>query len=105
MFAAIEDVLDFGGAPLRPEEGGLLELIVTYGDVEAIAEGLHLFEVQLFLLMGDVAALARFAEAVAFDGLGEDDRRGSAMVDGLFISGVDLGGIVSAAGEFVDLFV
>ena len=41
--------------------------------IEALGEIKQLFFVQLFLLVSDVFAFARFAQSVALDGLGQND--------------------------------
>ena len=61
--------------------------------------------VELFLLMGDVLALAGFAHAVALDGLSEDDGGRAFVGDGLLVGGIDLFWIVAAAPHFLELFV
>ena len=55
--------------------------------------------------MGDVAAFAGFAQAVALDRLGQDDRRLALVLDGRLVGGVDLLRIVAAAAQLLQLLV
>ena len=59
----------------------------------------QLLLVELLLLVRDVAALARLAQAVALDRLGQDDRRRALVLDGRLVGGVDLHRIVAAAAS------
>ena len=65
----------------------------------------QLLLVELLLLVGDVAAFARLAQAVALDRLGQDDRRRAAVLDGRLVGRVDLRRIVAAAAELAQLLV
>src|SRR4030095_11777120 len=65
----------------------------------------QLLLVQLLLLVRDVPALARLAEAVALDGLREDDGGGAAVLDRRLVGRVHLLRIVPAAREAADLIV
>ncbi len=65
---------------------------------------LQFIVIQLFLLVSDVLAFAGFAEAVALDGLGQNDGGRTLVFDGGFVGGVDFDGIVTAqthAGELL----
>ena len=55
--------------------------------------------------MGDVLAFAGFAEAVALDGAGEDDRRLSLVLDRGLVGVEDLQGIVAAEAQALQLIV
>ena len=61
--------------------------------------------VQLLLLVRDVLAFARFAEAVALDRAREDDRRLSLVLDGGLVGVVDLDRIVAAEPQLLELLV
>ncbi len=61
----------------RPVERRRAGLVVGDRDPEAGAELAQLLLVELLLLVGDVAAFAGLAEAVALDRLGEDHGRAS----------------------------
>ena len=65
----------------------------------------QLFFVQLLLLVRDVLAFARFADAVTLDGAGQDDRRLARVLDGGLVGGVDLDRIVPAERQLLQLFV
>jgi hypothetical protein len=65
--------LRFGAFRKRTEEGCLSDFFVADRNAEPSAELAQFFFVQFFLLMRDVAAFAGFAQAVAFDGLGQDN--------------------------------
>ena len=80
--AALAQILDLLAVVGRAVEGRLQQLAIGDRDAEAVAELAQLLLVQLLLLMGDVAALAGFAEAVALDRLGEDDGRRADVLDG-----------------------
>ena len=69
------------------------------------ADVLHLLFVQLLLLVGGVAAFAGFAQAVAFDGLGEDDGGLALVFDGALVGVVDLLRIVAAAAQAAEFLV
>ncbi len=55
--------------------------------------------------MGGVSALEVLAQRVALDGLGQDDRGLSFVVDGGAVGGVDLAVVVATALEVPDLLV
>src|SRR5918912_48952 len=59
----------------------------------------------LFLLMGDVLALAGLAHAVALDGLGEDHGGLALVADRSTVGGVDLLWIVAAPCQRPDLVI
>ena len=55
--------------------------------------------------MGDVLAFAGFAEPVALDRPGQDDRRRALVLDGGLVGVVDLDRIVPAQGHLLELIV
>ena len=85
-----------GGGPI---ERRLRDLFVADRNVEARAELAQLLLVQLLLLMRDVAAFAGFAEAIAFDGFGENDRGLALVFHRGFVSGINFRRIVAAAHQ------
>ena len=90
---------------LRLAERRLCYLVVRNGNAKARAELDQLLFIEFLLLVRDVAPLARFTQAVAFDRLGQDDGRRSPMFDGRPIGGVDLFRIMSAPQQFAQLVV
>ena len=104
-FPPLADVLHFWAVVRGPIERRLRDLVVRDGDAEAGAEKADFVLVELFLLMGNVLALAGLAHAVALDGLGEDDGGCVFVGDGLLVGGIDLFWIVAAAPHFLQLFV
>ena len=82
-----------------------MQFVVGNRNPEARAEHLQLVVVQLLLLVGDVLAFASFAQAVAFDGLGQNDGRRSRVLDRRLIGGMDLDGIVAAQPHARQLLV
>ena len=56
-----------------PVERGLSRLVVGQGNSESGPELEQLLLVEFLLPVGDVAALARFAEAVSLDGARQND--------------------------------
>ena len=105
FFAARLQVLHFGAVVGRSVEWGQRDVFVGDGNAEAGAEFAEFVFVQFFLLVGDVAAFAGFAESVAFDGFCEDDGGGSGVVYRFEVCGVHFFGIVSAAAQAAQLFV
>ena len=89
----------------RPEERRLGNLLIADRDAEPGAELAQFLFVELLLLVRDVAAFAGFAQAVALDGLGQDDRGPALVFDGGFVGGVDFARVVAAAQQLVDLLV
>ena len=70
-----------------------------------VRKALQLVFVQLLLLVRDVLALTRLADAVALDGAGQDDRRLAGVLDGGLVGRVDLGRVVPAERELLQLLV
>src|SRR5438128_12422000 len=55
--------------------------------------------------MGDVLAFAGFAEAVSFDGLGQDDGRRARVLDRSVVSRMDLDRVVTTQTQACELLV
>ncbi len=72
-------------------------MVVAERNLESRAEFAQLFFVELLLLVRDVLAFARFAEAIAFDGVRENDRGPALVLDRGFVGRVNLARIVAAA--------
>ncbi|CEZ68458.1 Uncharacterised protein [Mycobacterium tuberculosis] len=66
---------------------------------------LKVFQGQFFHLVGGIASFEMLAQRVAFDGLGQDHRRLSLVVDGGAVGGVNLAVIVAAPFEVPDILV
>ncbi len=81
LLAPLLHVLDFRTVVSGTIEGRIMQFAVGNRNAEARAEDLQLIVIQLFLLVRNVFAFARFAQSVAFDGLGENDRRRSLVVN------------------------
>ena len=98
-------ILGFRAVRRRAVEGRFGDFFVGDRDVETRAKFAQLLFVQFFLLMRDVAAFAGFAQAIAFDGLGQDHRRLAFVFHRGFVGGINFFRIVAAAQQFVDLVV
>ena len=104
--AAFPEVLHLGTVVGGTVERRRVEVLVRDRNSEAGAEGQQFLVVQFLLAVGDVAALAGLAQAVALDRLGQDHRRLRLAVGrGLLVGRVDLLGIVAAALQLADLLV
>src|SRR5204862_3301196 len=68
-------------------EGGGDHFLVRQWNPEAGAELLQLLFIELLLLVGDVPTLARLAQAVSLDGVSQDHRRRSSVLDGSLVGG------------------
>ena len=90
---------------VRRHERILLQLLVGDRDLLLVAEELEVLQGQLLHLVGGVAALEVVAEAVALDGVGEDDGRLALGVQGALVGGVDLAVVVAAAAQVPQLLV
>ena len=66
-------------------------------DLEAVAERLQRVVAELLRLVRDVLPFAGLAQAVALDGLGENDGRLAVVFDGRLVGRVDLKRVVAAA--------
>ena len=103
--AALAHIAGFDAVFCGTVERGVADVGVGDRHAEACAEGAKLVFVQLLLLVGDVLALAGFAEAVALDGPGEDDGRRALVFDGGLEGVVHLHRIVAAEGHLLELVV
>ena len=73
-FAALLQIVHFGASLRRACMKAIcVNRFLRKIQIEAVGEIEQLLFVQLLLLVGDVLAFAGFAQAVAFDGLGQDD--------------------------------
>ena len=93
-FLQVGHFLTVGGGAV---ERGLRHLFVGDGNGEPRAELAQLVFVDALLLVGDVLAFPRLAQAVALDGLGQDHAGGPDMFHRRLVGCVDLLGIVPAA--------
>ena len=94
--AALRDVVGFAAIVRGTVERRTHDLFIGERDVEAVAELHQLALVELFLLMGDVAALAGLAEPVALDRAGQNHGRRTLVRDRGGVGGVDLDRVVAA---------
>jgi hypothetical protein len=101
----LPEVLHFRASLGRPVEGRVRHVLVRYRDAEPRSEVAQLLLVELFLLVGDVAALPGLAEAVALDGPGQDHGRDALGADRRQVGVVHLLGIVAAEAELGELLV
>ncbi len=101
--AALEHVLDRlvlpAGVVVRREVRVLFELGVRDRDAHRVAEVLEILERHLLHLVGRVAALEVVTEAVALDGLREDDGGLALVLGGRLVGGVHLAVVEAAAAE------
>src|SRR6266581_1754108 len=74
-------------------------ILIVQRDAEARAKFPQLIFVELLLLMRDVLAFARFAEAIALDGARQNDRGRAFVLHGCFVSSVHLSRIVPAKAQ------
>jgi hypothetical protein len=105
LLAAFLHVFDFRAVVGRAIERRIVQFVVRNRNAEARAENLQLVVVQLFLLVRDVLAFARFAESVALDGLGQNDRRRPRMIDRGPVSRMNFNRIVTAQPHARQLLV
>ena len=103
--AALVQVATFRAVVGRPVERRVARRVVRNRNFEARAEMLDLLLVELLLLVGDVAALARLAQAVALDGLGQNQGGPALVLDRRLVGVVNLLRIVAAAAQLEDLLV
>src|ERR1022692_2606230 len=78
--AALVQIRHLGTIVRGTVERSVARRFIRDGDLEARAEMRNLRLVQFFLLMGDVAPLARFAQAVSLDSLRQDQGRRSGIL-------------------------
>ena len=105
LLAAFLHVFDFRTVVGRPIKRSIVQLAIRNRNTKPRAENLQLIVVQLFLLVRDVLAFARFAESVALDGLGQNDRRRPRMIDRGPVSRMNLNRIVTAQPHARQLLV
>jgi len=106
QFAApFHEVFHLLAVGCRTIKRGLLDGRVGYGDSEAAAKMPQFLLVKGFLLMGDIAALTGFSQAVALDGFGQNDGWSALVFHGGFVGGIDLLRIVAAAPQLLELLV
>src|ERR1700676_2650290 len=103
--APLLEVLHFDAVFRRFVKGSLRDFFIRDGNAEPRAELPQLVFVHLFLLVGDVAALAGFSEAIALDCFHQDDRRRAFVLDRGFVSAVNLLRIVSSEPHLMELLV
>ncbi len=102
---ALHEVLDLFRLGARVVVRGVLELGVRDGQLDAVAEHAQLVLGQLLGLVGDVASLDARAQRPALDRLGQDDRRGAAVLGRGLVGGVELAVVVPAAAELGQVVV
>ena len=105
LLAPLEHVADFGAVVGRPVERRLGHFLVADRNAEPGAERLELVFVQLLLLVGDVLAFTRLADAVALDGARQDDGRLTRVLDRGLVGRVDLDRVVAAERQLLQLLV
>ena len=105
LFAAFLHIADFRTVISGTMERRVLQFFIGDGNPKARAEHAEFVFVQLFLLVGDVLALAGLAQPIALDGLGQDDGGRSLMFGGGLVGSVNLDGIVTAEPHTGKLFV
>ena len=81
------------------------DLLIADRDAQGVAEALEVLHCQLLHLVGRIASLEAGTQAVALNGLGEDDRGLVLGLHGRLIGGIDLLVVVAAALEAPDLVV
>src|SRR5206468_3005021 len=79
--ATFQQVFRLGALERRTVKRRINNFLVADGNIESRPELAKLFLIQLFLLMRNVAAFAGFAQAIALDGLGQNDRRLAQVLD------------------------
>src|SRR5690606_33761455 len=97
LLAPGEEVLRLLAVGVEAQVRVALDLLVGYGQLEAVSERLELVLVELLLLVGDVLSLASRAEPVPFDGTREDDGGLALVLDGGIERGEDLERVMAAA--------
>ena len=103
--APFEQIFDLGTVRRRTIERRAGDHIVADRDVEALAKFAKLLLVHLFLLVRNVAALARFTEAVALNGFGKDHRRLALVLRRRFVGGINFTRVMTAAQQFANLLI
>src|SRR6201989_1844273 len=97
-------VFDLGSRIIGAEEGPLSSGCVGDRNLEAFDKVFHRLVCELLFLVRRVARLGR-AQAVALDGLREDDRRATLIIKSSLVGVVDLVWIVATAMQMRQLLV
>ncbi len=103
--AAFEQILDLRTVGGRTIERRSRDYVIADRDVEAFAKFAKLLLVHLFLLVRNVAALARFAQAVTLHGFGQDHRGLALMFRRRLVGGIDFSRVVTAAHQLANLLI
>ncbi len=103
--APLLEVLVFGRVFGKTVERQAVDFSVGHRDLEAGPEGKELILIQLFLLVGNVLALAAFSEAVPLDGFGENDGGAAGVLNGLVVGCKYLLRVMSSAPQSLKLLV
>jgi len=74
VFSTLVQILHFRTVVRRLVEWRFIHSIIVDRNAEPIAEAAQLGLIHLLAVVGDVSTFARFAQAVAFDRLGQDHR-------------------------------
>ncbi|PQM48084.1 hypothetical protein C1Y40_01720 [Mycobacterium talmoniae] len=106
---AVEQVADLrrvrAGVVVRRQVRVVVQLLVGDRDSHGIPEVLEVLQPELLHLVGGVAAGEVGAQPVALDGLGQDHRRLTLVLDGRSVGRVQLAVVVAAALEVPDLLI
>ena len=105
LLAPLEQIADLRTVFRRAVERRLRDFVVGDRNAEPGAERPELVFVELLLLVGDVLAFTRFADAVALDRAGQDHGRLPRVLDGGLVGRVDLHRIVAAERQLLQLLV
>ncbi len=105
LLAARLHVFDFRALVGRTVERRVVQFVVGNRNAEARTEHLQLVFVQLLLLVRDVLAFTGFAEAVALNCLGQNDRGLSGVIDRRTEGCVNLDRIMAAEAHARQLIV
>ncbi len=100
--AALQQILRLRAVRRRAVKRRLGDVLVADRDVEALAELAQFLLVHLLLLVRNVAAFARFAQAVALDRLGQNHRRLALVLHRGLVGRIDLLRIMAAAQQLAE---
>ena len=98
-------VTHLGTLSRRTIERHLRDLRIGQGNREPGAKQLQLVFVELLLLVRDVATLASLAEAIPLDRPGQDDGRGTGVLDGGLERRMHLHGVMTTQAKLLQLGV
>src|SRR5436305_5832687 len=101
----LAEIFHLGAVFWRLIERRAGDFFIGNRNAEPRAKLVQLLFVQLLVVVRDVAALARFAQAVSLDRLGQNDRRLALVFDRDVEGRENFLGIVPAAAELLQLFV